>query len=554
MAGRVQLALTAEDRDLIRQFEKTKKELAELQRAANGVGDAGEKAFDRTGKAVKRTADGSDKLLSSTASTLKQLMGFGSAVGVLSAVLAKFREIVAAMEEAQNLSKQTMVTLDQARSTAILNLPSTFEGGVAAFDKMMERIAKRSGMTLTDVYRNAGGPLSAKGSATMEQFEDAFALSAGIQRRTGGAVQSGLLAGSILDVMKATGLTDASAALGYIRQIGAAARVQTLEGQMRLVPGLTIGQSVGDTPEKAAELQAAISQMIVDPDGSRTAELYKGMATSLYKAELAPARRINPRTGRSELVFGRVSGADTLERLENLRKIYSGLNETERAEMVKKLSESQIGFLLPALKGEETFLAALSAAQSEITAPSQKSAVFTDEMFQAMDSTGSAKVAAADANTKRYLESISMADPLGAMKAAARELYQGTMKRYGMTSWIPGSQWLSEMAGEVSSGSAAAGLYSHIRSLPEYQRIPLDERERLKGAFSPLIEAEQNAPRRPSWAGTAGAMLSDIPGVPPAMLEKQMMILQEHTKAINANTEELKKRRNAFPANPNSEG
>ncbi|MGE4565773.1 MAG: hypothetical protein AB7F32_12940, partial [Victivallaceae bacterium] len=314
----INFSLTADDRDLYNKLVKQEKQIDRLQQKYRALKKSMKESSDEGIAGFLKLGNGTDKVTLSVTDMVQAFVGISGAMGAINLVIGKVQELIEKQREAKRLASETNVTMDQARNAALLNLPTTFEGGTAEFDRMMKRVSERSGMTMAEVYRNAGGPLSAKGSATNPQFEDAFALALEVQRKTGGAVQSSQLAGSILDVMKSTGLGTAAESLGYIRQIGAASRVQTLEGQLKLVPGLAIGRSLGDSPEMSAELQAAISQQIVDPEGSRTGVLYKGLATALYSDDLIPYETSNVRTGKKETKFRKISGSNTLERLRNL--------------------------------------------------------------------------------------------------------------------------------------------------------------------------------------------------------------------------------------------
>lgn len=270
----------------------------------------------------------------------------GSIVGATS-VMSAFQQVVRLvgdefeqLQQKQLKAAQAIQSFSTARATAILNKPSDIS--VSELESIVERVSRSASVSRADVFRAAAGPLSAKGAATPEAFESALSSAVNIQRVTGGAIDPNVIAGSILDVSKITGIADATTNLGFIQQFGQTSRITNPSQQAAaLPPALLSGQAAGDTAEQTAELLAALTQLIGDVEGRLSTTATTQLIKQLRSGEILPRETVR-RTGtgfETQIAFSRLPAElqNTNERLAFLRDAISGLSDELRFEVFEKI-------------------------------------------------------------------------------------------------------------------------------------------------------------------------------------------------------------------------
>jgi hypothetical protein len=331
--------------------------------------------LQKTKEQLKGSAQHSAEFGKGLKDVVSNIVGITTVAGAVGAIVAELKNMYQEMRKIADESKNARLTIAQSRSAAMVNLPTDFEGGSAGLDAMVERIASKSKLDTAKIFQAMNSALSAKGSATMTQFEDASTLAAKISARSGGQVDAGALIGSLLDVMTKTGLEDPEKALGWVMQAGAASRVTSLQGQLRFVPGVSGAMARGMAPEKAMEMQSAISQLITDPTGERTATGFAEFLGSLYKDEVVPSktRKVDPRTGRvsQETEWAMLTAGTVEGRIEELQKTYAAADEKTRGEIEKRLGGSGLmqGFIQNMLNNTAIYQKTMSTVASQIEAP-----------------------------------------------------------------------------------------------------------------------------------------------------------------------------------------
>jgi hypothetical protein len=386
----------------------------------------------KVGSTGKSSFRGLNSEMKSVVSSLIGPVGLAGAIGAVVMELRKaYQEFRERNRETLNLNQ----SLGESRATALLNLPASFDGGSVAMDAMVERVAEKSKLERRDVYQAMGPGLSAKGAAGMKAFEDALTLAAKVQKKTGDKYNAGEMVGSLLDIRKATGNEEAMTNFGWLKQVGAGARIESLEGQLRLVPGVAAASARGITPENAMEIQATMSKIIMDKTGERTQTAFVNFTKDLYTKDLLPSVKKTAKGRKTE--WGGLSGG-IYERIGQLQKAYSEGNLKTRNDIENKLGgrATMSAFTISMLKNTKMYKEELSAAKKEIGMPDKKSAKHGEIFFS--DAVKSSPGSLADIEQKKSAliekQKLQPVRTQGAYTESALDLYERTMKEQG-ASW-----------------------------------------------------------------------------------------------------------------------
>lgn len=395
------------------------KNLYNALQQAQQKADALQDKLDKAGKNGSDAFQGISKEITAVAGKLIGPMSIAAGVG---AIVKAFSDEIAKAKEVAKEALNLHVSLAQAQANAFINVPMDFRGGRQGVESMVNRVSEKYKISAEDVWKNMQG-LSAKGGLSESQYEDVLGLTTDLRRKTGQGLDAEL-SGRVMDVMKASNVS-AMQGLGVILQAGQASRMENLTGQARMIPGLEVGKAFGDSYERSLEMQAAISQMITDKAGEQTASGYKNLVKDLAIGEILPYYKTNMFSGKKEMKFKRLSGANTDERIAEIQKAYAAANDDEKAEIVKKIGgeASMLPFIMGMLENSSSYQGNLKTAESQITAPASPETLKTAQTFlKNISGTTSAQIAQSQYERQAAVEAYKEKNSSLAIDAEARNI------------------------------------------------------------------------------------------------------------------------------------
>jgi len=338
-------------------------------------------AFRNMGEAQKRFVQGSRGMgrASSTASN-QIIAGLGGILASYLSINGAIRLGTALIEDRMRKEReaaQAHKTLAQERAGALWNLPRDIsQDQLAGF---IQKTARPDvGVTQAALWGAAKTGLSAKGGLGFEPWKEAMTEAGRISARTG--EDFSVMAGAAIDLAKATGQTSAMANLGWMRQIGVAARVTDVAAQAATIPAAIVqAKAFGVGPEEAGEMFAAMSQLGVDPSGETTRT---GMIRILQQSRYG---KVLPGPGGR---FGLVPETATTfaQRLKLLQTAYAGATPGVRGEMITKFGGRGPvkGFVAAMLAGGGLFEEYMGPARRQVGAPSATSAAEIKDFYASL--------------------------------------------------------------------------------------------------------------------------------------------------------------------------
>ncbi|MCK5127542.1 MAG: hypothetical protein KAR42_14900 [candidate division Zixibacteria bacterium] len=412
---------TQGEKQLLNAIQRLEGRIDKLEGKMKDVGKTGKKSFGGVGGELTKLT--------------QQLIGPLGVAAAVGAVVAQLKSAYDLMVRNQGIAKDVQLSIAQARAGALMNLPSDFEGGAAGLDAMVARVAKQSGLARNRVFQAMNPALSARGSVGAKGFESSVTLASRIEALTGGQTAAGDVAGSLLDLTKATGMQDAMANLGFLRQAGAASRMTSLESQLNLIPGIAAGSARGITPEQSLETQAAISQLIVDPSGEKTRTGFINLTKDLFTKDLLPTVGVG-RGGRRKTTFGPLEGTFP-ERITQLQTAFGGADEETQRAMEKQIGgrAGMSPFITNMLKNTELFQSTMAAAQRQVGAPGAGAAKQAEEFFSNVLAGAPGALLSADIRSKQGTEELFARNQNAALEGQARELFNKRLDAMGVTRW-----------------------------------------------------------------------------------------------------------------------
>ncbi|MFH1731407.1 MAG: hypothetical protein ABIF82_07135 [Planctomycetota bacterium] len=375
-------------------------------------------AFRNMSEGQKRFVQGNRQMGRSGSDMTKSIIaGLGSVLASYLSINGAIRAGTALIEDRMRKEReaaQAHGTLAQERAGALYNLPR----GISQ-EQLTGFIAATArpdvGVTQAALWGAAKTGLSAKGGLGWEPWKSAMTEAARISAMTG--EEFDVMAGAAIDLAKVTGQTGAAANLGWMRQIGVASRVTTLAGQAGNIPrAMVAAKAFGEQPEQAAEMWAAISQMLADPEGRDTTT---GMIRIL---QVAKTGKVLPdRRGK----FGMLPEAagSFAERLKLLQTAYAGATPETRGEMLTKFGGRGAikGVVAAMLEGRGAWEQYLAPAREEIGAPSALSAAELQAFYAQVGRGPSERVARVGRAGGVLTERLRLADEEGAVAASLYE-------------------------------------------------------------------------------------------------------------------------------------
>jgi hypothetical protein len=379
-------------RALIDEIDKLPKSLQKAVLHGTAVG----KEFDNMGK----KGQGSFDALGLTVDKItKKIMSTVSVIGMVTAATALARKEWEDYEARIKAAAATQISVDQARATAMLQLPTDMRPEEA--DKLVSKVSSETGLSQKDVWSAAGEAFSAKGALSKSALMEAMITSGRITKATGGAVSLGTMAGSVMDLQSATGVSGKGSGgqmLGWIQQFGSASRITDLRRQAdALAPTVKAGQEMGVTPERSAELLAAATQIGADPLGEKSRS---GVINFFQK--------IKEMKG--------LKGTGFEERLASAQTKVAGMNERQQTEFYKDFGgEAQMqGFIRGIIGQSPAAMAQLANARASIGAPTDPGLAKLGTGFMAtVENSPTNMPAAARGAMSKLAESAQLADTRG---------------------------------------------------------------------------------------------------------------------------------------------
>ena len=192
-------------------------------------------------------------------------IGITSVAAAASSAIGRLKAEFLDIERYQKLAAQANMTLGEARAGARLNKPAGM--AEADFDRIVRESAKAAGAKESTAYQAWGSILSAAGDLPVSAQQSVLTETLRMKRLVPQMDAPGF-AGRMMDIMKVTGLKDASTAVGWGVEFQKKARLTDIAASMELLgPVLLELTGKGMTAEEAAEAAAAASQVMQDPTG-----------------------------------------------------------------------------------------------------------------------------------------------------------------------------------------------------------------------------------------------------------------------------------------------
>lgn len=343
-------------------------------------------------KATESTTTGLQRGATAAAQFAGALTGVGSAVGgammVVGALKAEYDNLLARQRAAAATQVSAGVALREARKAFAPDATM----GAGAFDGALQNLAFKRGSTVDVVAPVAQTAFSAKGdlsnAAAMSAIETAVRLS------PTDAGEASTVAGRLLDMMKASGTSDARSVAAFLQTVQQSSRVTNMAAVgSNLVPAITSLVKSGDSPEQAAEVVAALNQLMSDETGAltRTAALQLG----------------------GQLKDFLPNAAGTQARIEALQA-----DPKLRAEFLKKASFEQAskGFITSLLSGDAASVSAYQAAQRNIGGLNDGMAALFEQQLAFINSGKFQQMVDADQRGKANVEGKQLADRIGGLR------------------------------------------------------------------------------------------------------------------------------------------
>jgi hypothetical protein len=236
----------------------------------------GAQEYEKELKDINREMQNSEGRFRKFNETSKQSFGaaavarFGPFLAGLASVATAQRLITAeltAQKELRSEAEQAKLSTSASRSVLIRNLAGATPDTIAEVQAQNSQLAQRLNVAEKFINLARAEALSASGGDIKASFA---AVSGAAKFLFDRPEEIGGFAGSLLDLSKVTGTTDAAVNLGLLTKIGGLSRVVKPSEQAANIPGALIGaKSFGATAGEAGALFATITTETGDLSGRR---------------------------------------------------------------------------------------------------------------------------------------------------------------------------------------------------------------------------------------------------------------------------------------------
>lgn len=216
----------------------------------------------------------------------------GGVVSVRSALALVTKELEAQQDRFDELT-ETQITLDQSRAGVRRNLVGASSETIENIQGQATALSDLSGISEIQINRALADALSASGGKIAASV-DAVTEAASFSRDTPESIS--LIAGTLLDLAKATGTDDAKVNLGFLATLGSAGRVVDPKLQAsNLAPGVIGTLAFGGDANTSAAALAALTNAGADATGARSATSIVSLAKQLQEFDESKEGFDNPK-------------------------------------------------------------------------------------------------------------------------------------------------------------------------------------------------------------------------------------------------------------------
>lgn len=413
MAGNTaEITMTAKDEGVLQVLQKQGRAMDSLADKLGRIEKAGEKGS-------QKVQSGFNKAGKEIASAASQLIGFGSALGGIGALVAVIKTEMAELRRRDQEAKASQMTAGEAVRAARIN----FVPDASLQDKQLEaelqKVADKTRTPIGTVATAFSSAASAKGSLTNKQamsaVESAFML------RPDDLATGTELGSRSLDIAKLQEGISPQAAVGFMLNLQSAARVTELPRLGANAPSaIAASTALGDTPEQGAEMFATVTNLLSDAMGSVSATAQKTLVSRL--AEFVPAGEGKDAKGKFTVPA------------EQMAALNAVANPTARLEVMQRSPELRRDFLARnpfgaevsvgierLLSGEKGAMAEFRQARQVINPlDARQEGAFNDKLAQ-LEGGQFQPVLTAEQGTAGVRNRAQLRNGLGARRSAARE-------------------------------------------------------------------------------------------------------------------------------------
>lgn len=334
----------AENEKLARQLDK----MREKSRRTTSDSSAG---FNRTAKSIRNTVMEAVGFVSALAAVQKGIQAVGE----------EFQKKFRNQEAARVASLGPAAAIRDARYNFVADQTLSNEG----LEPLIAQISQETRSPQEVVAAALSTAFSAKGSLSNQVAADAVRQA--LRIKPGDAEQAAVIAGRALDVAKFSGSDNIAANLGFLANVQSATRVTSAEKVgANIVPAIGGGTKFGDTPEQAAELLAALTQLLGDEEGRITSTAFLQLGGQLK--EFVPKRS----TDKKGALAGKLVGSDARGEFavpdEQFAEFEKAKNTRERLDVLRKSPELQRAFIGQASFEQKTRQQVLSIIRGDADA------------------------------------------------------------------------------------------------------------------------------------------------------------------------------------------
>jgi len=213
------------------------------------------------------------------AGAVSKVVAFGASIVSVSSAVAVLNEEMRSNQELVNKSEMAKLGVSETRNVVIRNMVGSSDDDISKVLKQNEELADATKVSERYINLARAEALSASGgdiAASLAATEVAAKFLRDRPDEIGG------YAGSLLDLSKVTGTTDAYTNLGLMTTVGGLSRVVDPQAQAMNIPRSLIGQQAfGSTPSGAAAMFAALTTGSGDLTGARSGTAAISLAQQL---------------------------------------------------------------------------------------------------------------------------------------------------------------------------------------------------------------------------------------------------------------------------------